>query len=288
MSKINLESSWKNTVVYLPKMWILTYTKWYVPILLSILYPAKERLQRDVLWSAAPYPCVGEFKFLTLNLPSHPQYQHVLSLLTQPQAPPIQFLDLGCCVAQELRSLAHADVPSTQLYGTDMIPKFLSTSYDLFNDKNSFKGTLVTGNVFDLRVFENAWKGWEGKFGIIHAGLFLHLFDWNRQLAVCDAIVKLMRKEKGALFLGEMVGCEGGGERGDLQVKGEVRKQFLHDEKSFEKMWREVAERTGTAGLWKVEVAFKKRGGNGGDGDHRRAFFTGEGIGWITFSVERV
>lgn len=96
---------------------------------------------------------------------------------------------------------------------------------------------------------------------------------------MCDRIVKLMSKEKGSLFLGEMVGCEGGGERGGIQIKEQVRKQYLHDEKSFEKMWGEVAERTGTVGLWKVEGAFKKRGEGSGDGSHGGGFFTGEGIG---------
>jgi hypothetical protein len=166
-----------------------------------------------------------------------------------------------------------------------VIPRFLTTSYDLFNDKSSFKGTLVSANVFDSRIFENAWKGWEGKFGIIHAGLFLHLFDWSQQLSVCDTIAKLMSTEKGTLFLGEMVGCESGGERGEgkeanFWKKGEERKQFLHDEKTFQKMWGEVAEKTGTIGLWKVEAAFKKRAKKeDGDGSHGCAFFTGEGIG---------
>ena len=165
-----------------------------------------------------------------------------------------------------------------------MIPKFLTTSYDLFNDKDSFKGTLVAANVFDSDVFEKAWKGWEGNFRIIHAGLFLHLFSWDQQLSVCDALVKLMSKETGALFLGEMVGCEGGGERNEGKSvrfwKKEKRKQFLHDEKSFARLWGVVAKRTGTVDCWKVGGAFRKRGlHKDSDGSGGCAFFTGEGIG---------
>jgi len=250
---------------------------------------------RDKLWDQAPFPCIGEFKFLTLNLPSHPKYQQVLSTLGShtSTSSPIELLDLGCCVAQELRSLTYAGIPSSQLYGSDIVPRFLSTSYELFNDADRFKGTLVVANAFDTDVFEKAWKDWGGKFEIIHAGLFLHLFNWDQQLSVCDKIVKLISKEKGALFLGEMVGCEGSGERGEgkggkFWKKDEERKQFLHDEVSFEKMWGEVAERTGTVGCWKVEGSFKKRARASGDGSHGCAFFTGEGIGWLTFSVERL
>lgn len=151
----------------------------------------------------------------------------------------------------------------------------------------------MPANVFDSGIFENAWKGWEERFGIVHAGLFLHLFDWDQQLAVCEKIIRLMSGEKGSLFLGEMVGCEGGGERCKgkgikFWEKGE-RKQYLHDEKTFEKMWGEVADRTRTVGMWKVEGAFRKRvQKEGGDESRRSTFFTGEGIGWLTFSVERI
>jgi len=87
------------------------------------------------------------------------------------------------------------------------------------------------------------------------------------------------------LFLGEMVGCEGGGERGEgketkFWKEGDERKQFLHDEQTFEKMWEDVAEKTSTVGCWKIEGAFKKRGNmDGNDASHGCAFFTGEGIG---------
>jgi hypothetical protein len=104
----------------------------------------------------------------------------------------------------------------------------------------------------------------------------------------------LLSEEEGAMFLGEMVGCRGGGERGPRDKsfwgKGKERKNFLHDEASFAKLWAEVEEVTGTQGKWIVESRFRERPKGAGDGDggsKGQAFFTGEGIGWITFSVER-
>jgi hypothetical protein len=67
--------------------------------------------------------------------------------------------------------------------------------------------------------------------------------------------------------------------------------QFLHDEESFAKLWGDVAEVTGTKGQWKVESTFRERAPGEGDADGESkgcAFFTGEGIGWIKFSVERI
>ena len=144
--------------------------------------------------------------------------------------------------------------------------------------------------MFDDSIFEKGWKGWDGKFRIVHAGLFLHLFSWDQQLAVCEKVIRLMSEEKGTLFLGEMVGCESGGERGRVKFKREVRKQYLHDIQSFEKMWGEVAEKTGTIGMWKVEGSFKTRG-HMKESDGNRGcsgYFAGEDIRWFIFSVERI
>ena len=86
------------------------------------------------------------------------------------------------------------------------------------------------------------------------------------------------------MLVGEMVGCAGGGERGERKEskfwkKGEERKQFLHDKTSFEKLWSEVAEKTETVGKWKVDGSLRVRKKGAGDPTYGCAFFTGEGIG---------
>lgn len=258
---------------------------------------ADNHSQRDLLWSQAPYPCIGEFKFLTLNLPSHPSYPAILSQLQpsplQPHAEQPKLLDLGCCVGQELRSLAHARIPSSNLYGSDLNPKFLETSYDLFRDRDTFQATLVPANALSPTLFEKEFAGWQGKFSVVHAGLFLHLFDWEKQVDVSQNIVKLMKQEKGSLFVGEMVGCQGGGVRSSgkdskFWEKGQERKQFLHDEKTFVDLWDEVAQKTSTVGQWRVDAKFTLRDPRRADGSAKCAFFVGEGVGWLTFSVERL
>ncbi|KUJ23738.1 uncharacterized protein LY89DRAFT_603944 [Mollisia scopiformis] len=246
---------------------------------------------RDILWSHAPYPCVGEFKFLDLRLPKHPLYTQILTTLRKPSSP---ILDMGCCVASDLRSLAHNGIPSTQLFGTDIISSYLTTSYSVFKDTDTFHGTLVPANIFSPSLFSDEFAGWEGRFSIIHAGLFLHLFNWEQQLTVCEIIAKLLKEEEGAILVGEMVGCQGGGLRGgpantDFWKKERRHWQYLHDEESFARLWGEVEGRTGTEGMWKVDSKFVvRRQEKGGDGSKSCAFFEGEGIGWFTFSVARV
>lgn len=82
------------------------------------------------------------------------------------------------------------------------MPSFLSTSYQLFKDKERFAGTLVAADVLDEDVLDEtgAFGGWEGKFKIVHAGLFLHLFGWEDQVRVCRAIIKLLKAEPGKLM----------------------------------------------------------------------------------------
>jgi hypothetical protein len=157
-----------------PSPYHVPFHFWFT-FLIKVDSKADANRQRDVLWSHAPYPCVGEFKFLTLNLPKHPLYDRILSILKQSQStsqedlaqqphpvsspsqsqpePPL-LLDLGCCVAQELRSLAQfGGVPSSQLYGSDLITAYLRTSYDLFKDEGTFKGTLVSADIFSATLF---------------------------------------------------------------------------------------------------------------------------------------
>lgn len=263
-------------------------------LLLAIIPWAKSpnSSQRDILWAYGPYPCIGEFKFLTLNLASHPQYTRIVDTLSRKSSPPSLLLDLGCCVAQELRDLANRGVNSSNLYGTDLNHRFLETSYELFKDKGAFHGQLVAADIFSPLLFQKEFLGWENKFSIVHAGLFLHLFDWEKQVKVCCSIVKMLSGEIGDLFVGEMVGCRGGGERshgkGQFWKEGEERKQYLHDKESFEKIWNEVGERTETVGKWKVDGLLRVRERVNEDPTNGCAFFTGEGIGWFTFSVERI
>ncbi|ESZ94423.1 hypothetical protein SBOR_5216 [Sclerotinia borealis F-4128] len=234
---------------------------------------------RDFLWYQTPYPSIGNFSFLTLRLLTHPLYPRIVKTLSTPStptSPPALFLDLGCCVAQELRSLAHhASIPPTQLYGTDYNASFLKSSFKIFQD-HSHPYTLLPANILDPNFFLLTFRKLIHKFAIIHAALFMHLFTWDQQLLVCENVVRLMSNQEGSLFVGCMVGKVGGGQ-------GE-QGRWLHDEDSWVRLWGEVWERLGMTGAWNVQGELRELGDLAKTGE---TYSGDEGIGLFEFSVER-
>lgn len=82
-----------------------------------------------------------------------------------------------------------------------------------------------------------------------------------------------------------MVGYKNGEAR-PVGIKGKERNVFLHDETSFRRMWNETVERGGgVSSEWEVEAKFTSR--KDIKTDTSGWFFVGEGVGWLTFSVER-
>ena len=85
---------------------------------------------------------------------------------------------------------------------------------------------------------------------MVYIGLFLHLFDWDGQRQACERIVGLLKPEKGVLVLGQQVGslvaC-------DVKFEGS-RTITRHDLGSFERLWREVGERTGTEWVVRAQL----------------------------------
>jgi hypothetical protein len=198
--------------------------------------------QRDRAWEVFPYPCIGQLRFIDLSLSRSPAYARVLSSLHAGS----KLLDLGCCVAQDMRKLVHDGAPAGQLYGAELEAPFIEMGYELFRDRESFKAHFMVADIFDVSE-ERPLKELEGKMDIMHAGLFLHLFNWEEQVAACERIVSILKPEPGVLVLGQQMGTTTPG-----LVNHGHRILFKHDKATFEKMWAEVGEKTGTK--WAVEA----------------------------------
>jgi hypothetical protein len=84
---------------------------------------------------------------------------------------------------------------------------------------------------------------------VVHIGLFLHLFDCEGQKKACEAIIGLLKREKGVLVLGQQVGSL---EPGQVP-KTSGSQMFKHDATTFEKLWKEVGEATGSD--WEVRAS---------------------------------
>jgi len=159
------------------------------------------------------------------------------------------FLDLGCCFAQDLRKLAAAGAPSEKLYGTDLRAEFFDLGYKLFRDEDTLKSKFLVGDVFNP---SSQLSELDGKIDIIYAASFLHLFNWQEQVEVSKRIVKLLKDKRDSVVFGRQVGNANPGE----QARGD-RTRWCHNEESFKKMWKEVGDSTGSK--WRVEVTSSER-----------------------------
>lgn len=186
-----------------------------------------------------------------------------------------KLLDLGCCFGQDLRKLVHDGAPASSLYGADLRSEFIDLGYDLFLDRDRIGVQFLTADIFDPN---SSLKQLDGQMSVVYIGLLLHLFDWEGQRKACERIVGFLKPEKGVLVLGQQVGCL---VACDVMSGGE-RKVTRHDLASFEKLWKEVGERTGSQ--WEVRANLDE---GLGVGDGTRAWDRHE-TRRLVFEVERV
>ena len=207
---------------------------------------------------------------MDLSMMRTPSYQNIISRLKSGAS----ILDLGCCVAQDLRKLVHDGAPSTNMYGADLHGKFLALGYDLFLDKETFGAKFMEADVFDL---ESPLKDLEGKVDIIHIGLFLHVFDLEGQIKACERIVSLARPVNGTLVVGQQTGKPVAGNQPTRRGN-----TFKHNVETFENMWRVVGEKTGTR--WEVRAKMDE---GLGVADKNRTW-DDPSIRRLAFEVERI
>ncbi|PLB48514.1 hypothetical protein P170DRAFT_360968 [Aspergillus steynii IBT 23096] len=220
---------------------------------------------REKAWNILPYPCIGNFKFLSFPNPLSPVYPEALARIRTGH----RFLDLGCCVGQGIRKLVYDGAPAENLIGVDCEGRFVDLGYELFNDRGSLRTEFYVQDVFD----ENFLSHLRGQVDIIYLGLFLHLFSFDRQKVIMAQVMKLLRKRKGSLVYGRHVG---GSEGGVLRNEAFGWDLYYHSPETI----RELFE-VGGDGEWDVQVqlyACELRGwekdvqGDGGGQDEQMAF----------------
>lgn len=131
----------------------------------------------------------------------------------------------------------HDGAPGANLHGAELQEGFIGLGYDFFRDRDTLGATLVQADVFDLGEGSNL-NSMTGKADILHLGMVLHLFGWEKQRALLENCVKLLRPVPGSLILGQAVGDVEGG----VKPGGHI---YTHNVETFNKMWSEITERTG-------------------------------------------
>ena len=202
---------------------------------------------RDRAYESWPYPCLGRWRFLELDLASHPLYHsHILPMLKKEKSEELEwiFLDLGCCLGQDVRKLLFDGADPARVYGADLRPEFIDMGYELFKDQDKFprdEHFVAPADVFDFSTDSELSKKYDGRVGILHSAAVFHLFSWEEQVKMARRCLQLLTPKDGkVLICGAQVGNINPGEFIRRGRGGGTR--FRHDEESWRRLWEGVVQ----------------------------------------------
>ena len=204
-----------------------------------MVYDDVDKAQRNRAWEIHPYPCLGQFRFLELNLADRGDlYTRLLDILKSGG----RFLDVGTCLGQDLRKLVYDGAPASSVAGAELNTGFIELGYELFGDKDSLESLIVSANILEP-ITGSSLEELEGKLDVVQLGMILHLFSWEEQIVAFENAIKLLKPEKkGTLIIGQASGNLDGIATGGAWG----RVTFKHNVESFEKLIKELGDKTGT------------------------------------------
>lgn len=204
------------------------------------------------------------------------------------------FLDLGCCIAQDIRKFLLDVSPSPsqsvpppnslvkRVYGAELLAAFVDIGYELFRDETVFPRTqfITPADVFDQST-GNALGRLDGQVDVLHTGAFFHLFDLDGMKRVARRCLKLLNRKglgeewKGkALVFGEQVGNVNAGE----YQRGDGRARYRHNAESWRAMWEDIVAEVDWVKGVVVESRLVVRGMGKGEGDGKGDAEIDEGV----------
>ncbi|KAH8899965.1 hypothetical protein GQ53DRAFT_205443 [Thozetella sp. PMI_491] len=198
---------------------------------------------RDKAWEVWPYPCIGQFRFLELNLAGRTGlYERLVARLKAGDT----FLDVGCCLGQDIRKLAYDGVPGDNLAGAELNGGFIDLGYELFRDKETLSARFIVANILEE---DGPLREYHGQFDVVQLGMILHLFSWEEQVQAFAHAAKLLKADKpGTSVIGQATGHLDGIKTGTWQ-----KQTFKHNGETFKKLIEEVSAKTGIQ--WEVRQA---------------------------------
>ncbi|KAG7008073.1 tRNA dimethylallyltransferase [Physcia stellaris] len=205
------------------------------------LTPALPHPQRTKAYTLSPYPCIGQFSFLSTRTPSHASYAALLARLRRGAS----LLDIGTCLGQSLRFLAADGAPSENMLACDLVPGLWEVGYELFRDEGRLRARFVEADALDG----------EGGIDVILLNHVLHLIDRETQVRAGRNVALLSRP--GTWVVGSQVGSLQAGEKAGAQAgtsstsTAAAATRFFHNLESWRELWGRIGVETGTE--WTVE-----------------------------------
>ena len=174
--------------------------------------------------------------------PTDARYQQVLFRLRLPHSTDA-LLDLGCCFGQVLRQCLANGVNEAQLFGTDINPRLIDVGYTLFRDRHRLHKHMVIGDMTNHQ--DKRLSCLKGRITLIHANSFFHLFCWTKQIYIAQRLVSFLKPgTQNAIILGRQAGL-----MRDPPAPIHDGTPYIHSEQTFQRLWNEVGESTGTRWL---------------------------------------
>jgi SAM-dependent methyltransferase len=201
-----------------------------------------------------------------------PVYREVLERVKNGE----QYLDIGCCMGQDIRKLAYDGAPHENMYGSDLKGDFWNIGYDMFLDKSTLRTKFIEADVFNA---DSGLKELDGKLNIVHAASFFHLWDWDEQVKAAKRIVEMLKAESGVMIFGRQGGMP---KPGNLPHAQKDQNSYWHNVESWMKLWKQVGDETETE--WKVDAYL-------GEEDltkRMNAKIVPAGTRFMTFTIRRV
>ncbi|MCJ1356350.1 MAG: hypothetical protein MMC33_006345 [Icmadophila ericetorum] len=148
---------------------------------------------RDQAWPLGEYPCIGEWMFLLPSISIFPDSVDIIDRVRVGAT----VLDVGCCFGQNLRLIAAEGVSTKKMYATNINAELWDLGFELFRDRDKMKAKFIHSDILgkgtNLQLLNR-------QIDIIIACQFLHLFDWNWQLAAMKRVMEFSRHR--SVFIG--------------------------------------------------------------------------------------
>jgi hypothetical protein len=142
--------------------------------------------------------------------------------------------------------------------------------YDLFQDRHKFKGAFVIDDLLKQKQGgdEDRPDALDGKMTFIHATSFFHLFTWGDQVRAAKRMLRFLDpKRQDVMIFGRQVGTMLPRDHG----KAGSDKVYLHNATTWQMLWDEVGEHTGTR--WKATMEPTERVETGIESSLRKMSF---------------